>query len=92
MAITAKNNASAERGSHKNLPAINTVLLALVILSAFATIYSTHACRALYARLQEAGKTAELFLYENDNHNLSNHLTLALQRSLQFFDEYVKGE
>ncbi|NQX90295.1 MAG: cell division protein FtsL [Halioglobus sp.] len=24
----------------------------MVLLSAFATIYSTHACRALYARLQ----------------------------------------
>ena len=36
-----------------NLPGVNTVLLALVMLSSFATIYSTHACRALYARLQE---------------------------------------
>ena len=45
----------------------------------------------LHARLSEAGKTAELFLYENDNHNLSNNLTMALQRSLQFFDTHVKG-
>jgi cell division protein FtsL len=30
----------------------NAALLVLVLLSAFATIYSTHACRALYTQLQ----------------------------------------
>ena len=53
MAITAKNNASEAQDSHVKLTAVGTVLLALVLLSAFVTIYSTHACRALYARLQE---------------------------------------
>ena len=30
----------------------NGLLIALILLSAFATIYSTHACRALYTQLQ----------------------------------------
>ena len=31
---------------------VNAILLLLVLASAFATIYSTHACRALYTQLQ----------------------------------------
>ena len=45
----------------------------------------------LYARLQEAGQTAELYLYANDNHNISNYFGTAMQRSVQFFDQHVKG-
>ena len=30
----------------------NVILLGVVLLSAFGTIYSTHACRGLYASLQ----------------------------------------
>jgi len=36
----------------RELFTFNAVLLVLVLLSAFATIYSTHACRALYTQLQ----------------------------------------
>jgi len=35
-----------------NLLAVNGVLLVLVLVSAFATIHSTHACRDLYTQLQ----------------------------------------
>jgi len=35
-----------------NLLAVNGGLLVLVLVSAFATIYSTHACRDLYTQLQ----------------------------------------
>jgi dipeptidyl aminopeptidase/acylaminoacyl peptidase len=44
----------------------------------------------LYARLQEAGMAAELHLYPNDNHNISNSFGTAMQRSIEFFDRYVK--
>lgn len=47
-----------------NLPAANAALLALVLLSAFATIYSTHACRELYARLQEL-ESSQWYLQED---------------------------
>jgi len=45
----------------------------------------------LYARLQEAGQASELYLYTNDNHNISNSFGTAMQRSVQFFDQHVKG-
>lgn len=45
----------------------------------------------LYQQIQDAGGTVEFYTYEGDNHNISNHLTLALQRSVEFFDTYVKG-
>jgi uncharacterized protein len=41
--------------------------------------------------LKNAGKTVEFYSYEGDNHNISNNLTLALQRSVEFFDKYVKN-
>ena len=43
----------------------------------------------LYTRLQEAGQPSELYLYEADNHNISNHLGVAMERSVQFFNMYV---
>jgi len=40
--------------------------------------------------LKSAGKTAEFYTYEGDDHNLSNNLNLALERSVNFFDKYLK--
>jgi dipeptidyl aminopeptidase/acylaminoacyl peptidase len=45
----------------------------------------------LHARLQAAGQSAELYVYEGDNHNLSASFAVAMQRSVAFFDEHVKG-
>jgi len=45
----------------------------------------------LYARLQDAGQPAELYLYEGDDHNLSNSFVTAMRRSVQFLDRHVKG-
>jgi len=42
--------------------------------------------------LKIAGKPVEFYTYEGDNHNLSNNLTTALNRSVEFFDMYVKGK
>jgi dipeptidyl aminopeptidase/acylaminoacyl peptidase len=41
--------------------------------------------------LRNAGKTVEFYTYEGDNHNLSNNLDLALERSVEFFDKYLKN-
>ncbi len=41
--------------------------------------------------LKNVNKPVELYIYEGDNHNISNNLSVALQRSVQFFDNYVKG-
>jgi dipeptidyl aminopeptidase/acylaminoacyl peptidase len=45
----------------------------------------------LSSQIQEAGKSVELHTYENDNHNISNHFGIAVERSVQFFDTHVKG-
>jgi cell division protein FtsL len=41
-----------ERRVPRELISANALVLALVLVSAFATIYSTHACRGLYTKLQ----------------------------------------
>lgn len=44
----------------------------------------------LDAQLQAAGKTSEIFIYPGDDHNLANNLGVALNRSVEFFDKYLK--
>lgn len=41
--------------------------------------------------LKNAGKTVKFFTYEGDDHNLSNNLNIALQRSVDFFDKYLNN-
>lgn len=41
------------QSSGRELIYFNAVVLLLIVASAFATIFSTHACRALYLQLQE---------------------------------------
>jgi len=40
--------------------------------------------------MNAAGKTVELFTYEGDDHNIAGNLSLALSRSVAFFDTYLK--
>jgi dipeptidyl aminopeptidase/acylaminoacyl peptidase len=46
----------------------------------------------LYDEMQEAGQVAEFYSYEGDNHNISISFSLAMQRSVEFFDRYVKKD
>ncbi len=45
----------------------------------------------LYQAMQAAGKPVELYTYPGDDHNLSQSFGLAMQRTIEFFDKYVKG-
>ncbi len=45
----------------------------------------------LYKQLQAAGQTAELYTYPGSDHNISQGFGLAMQRTIQWFDKYVKG-
>jgi len=45
----------------------------------------------LYQQMEDVGGIAELYEYPGDNHNLSNYFTLAMQRSIEFFDRHVKN-
>lgn len=44
----------------------------------------------LAKQLKQAGKEVELYIYQGDDHNLSANLFTALQRSVEFFDKYLK--
>jgi len=45
----------------------------------------------LYAEITSVGLPVEIYLYEDDDHNLTNYFWTAMQRSVVFFDQYVKG-
>jgi dienelactone hydrolase len=46
--------------------------------------------RRLAQQVQAAGKTADYYEYPGDDHTLSLHMDVALERSLAFFDYYLK--
>ena len=41
-------------------------------------------------QLKSVGKEVELYMYEGDDHNLSKNFSTAIQRSVEFFDKYLK--
>lgn len=45
----------------------------------------------LYKQVQDVGQPVEYFKYPSDDHNISRNLSVALQRSVAFFDKYVKN-
>ncbi len=45
----------------------------------------------LFDQIKAAGGNAEIYTYLNDDHNLSQSLNTALQRSVAFLDKYVKN-
>ncbi len=49
-------------------------------------IFSEH----VYEAAQAIGAPVELYTYPGDDHNISNYFSLAMQRSVAFFDQYVK--
>ena len=47
--------------------------------------------QTLEQQMKDAGKEVELYEYEGDDHNLSKNFSLAMRRSIEFFDKYLKG-
>jgi len=45
----------------------------------------------LAGEIEAAGMPVELYLYEGDDHNLAINFSTAMERSVAFFDRYVKG-
>jgi dipeptidyl aminopeptidase/acylaminoacyl peptidase len=45
----------------------------------------------LFYQMLDADQYVELYKYSGDNHNLSNYFNLAMQRTIEFFDRFVKG-
>ncbi len=44
----------------------------------------------LFQEIQTVGGEVELYTYEGDNHNLSGYFSLAMTRTIEFFDKYLK--
>lgn len=44
----------------------------------------------LYQAVQAAGKEVEYYTYPGNDHNLSQSFSVAMQRSIEFFDRYLK--
>ncbi len=46
--------------------------------------------QTLYNQIDAAGGEVEYYIYEDDNHNLSNQFNTAMQRTIDFYDRYLK--
>jgi dipeptidyl aminopeptidase/acylaminoacyl peptidase len=46
---------------------------------------------SLLTQIEAVGKPVELYIYIGDNHNISVNFATAMDRSVQFFDTYLKG-
>jgi dipeptidyl aminopeptidase/acylaminoacyl peptidase len=44
----------------------------------------------LHNEMISANQYSELYVYEGDNHNISNYFSTAMQRTIEFFDRFVK--
>jgi len=44
----------------------------------------------LFFQMLEAEQYVELYKYEGDNHNISNSFSTAMQRTIEFFDRFLK--
>jgi len=44
----------------------------------------------LFMQLLEEGKMVELYTYPEDNHNISMYFSTAMNRTIEFFDRYLK--
>lgn len=44
----------------------------------------------LHDEMVQANKPVELYIYEGDNHNISNNFSVAMQRTIEFFDRNLK--
>lgn len=48
--------------------------------------------QALYDQIVQAGRAAELYASPGSDHDISQGFDLAMQRTIAFFDRYVKGD
>lgn len=48
--------------------------------------------QTLEKQMKEVGKPVELYIYDGDTHDIPNNFSTAMQRSIEFFDKYVKAQ
>ncbi len=74
--MTTATGAAGVARSARQLAWVNLVLMLLVLASTFAVIHTTHACRAMYARLQVL-ESSQWYLQEDYGRLLLEHSTWA---------------
>lgn len=45
---------------------------------------------SLAAQMEQVGKEVDLHIYSGDDHNISSNFSVAIRRSVEFFDKYLK--
>jgi len=51
----------------------------------------SNSLKRCYQQVKDAGGTVEFYTYPGDEHNITASFNVAMQRSVQFMDKYVKG-
>lgn len=46
--------------------------------------------KTLEKQMKDAGREVELYIYEGDDHNIAANFNIAAERSVKFFDKYLK--
>lgn len=54
------------------------------------SVVPVHFSQSLYDAAVAAGMEAEYYVYPGDDHNIANSFSAAMQRSIEFFDRYLK--
>ncbi len=98
-----RQNLTSKYGTPKDNPAFWNTIDPNNYLSDITTPTELHAGRAdeevpvafsqgLFDRLKGIGKTVEFYTYSGADHNISgSSFNIAMQRSIDFFDKYLKG-
>ncbi len=76
MSVAEPVRTADKAGTSRQLAWINAGLLLLILASTFAVIHTTHACRALYAQLQEV-ESVQWYLQEDYGRLMLEHSTWA---------------
>ena len=76
MSVAEPVRTADRAGASRQLVWLNIGLVLLILASTFAVIHTTHACRALYAQLQEV-ESVQWYLQEDYGRLMLEHSTWA---------------
>ena len=90
MSVAEPVRTADKAGTSRQLAWINAGLLLLILASTFAVIHTTHACRALYAQLQEV-ESVQWYLQEDYGRLMLEHSTWASHHRVEKVAEEELG-
>ncbi len=90
MSVAEPVRTADRAGSSRQLVWLNTGLVLLILASTFAVIHTTHACRALYAQLQEV-ESVQWYLQEDYGRLMLEHSTWASHHRVEKVAEEELG-